>query len=56
MESSEWLLIIVIILVGIVIGINFGGFIATKEHRTSVIEHGCAYYHPQTSEFTWIEK
>lgn len=52
MDTGDILLLIACGMVANIIGISIGESI----HKTASVEHGCAYYHPQTSEFTWVEK
>ena len=32
-----------------------GATLAVNPYRTQAIEHGAAYYHPQTGDFVWKE-
>lgn len=55
MDIYDWLLICAVSAGSIIMGISIGMY-STQEYKKITVEHGCAYYHPQTAEFTWVEK
>lgn len=56
MDREEIVVLVIIALFGCGATALSTNKIAELKWQKQIIEHGAAYYHPETGEFTWREK